>query len=139
MSQPSNLGLRGLRGLCQIYDIFKFCSDLLHFMHEISNLFLKLCPGVFSRSDVILEKMSINSPPPYPLLLLFCILMKIMLVYVVVVVLYFPGFVADAQGEYKSRPSIHMDAFRWVKRDSYLPVGSQNLKATTKVSILIIR
>ncbi|KAK2573782.1 DNA polymerase epsilon catalytic subunit A [Acropora cervicornis] len=42
------------------------------------------------------------------------------------------GFVADAQGEYKSRPAIHMDAFRWVKRDSYLPVGSQNLKATTK-------
>lgn len=45
----------------------------------------------------------------------------------------FVGFVADSQGEYKSRPSIHMDAFRWVKRDSYLPVGSQNLKATTKV------
>ena len=45
----------------------------------------------------------------------------------------FQGFVADAQGEYKSRPAIHMDAFRWVKRDSYLPVGSQNLKATTKV------
>lgn len=43
------------------------------------------------------------------------------------------GFVADAQGEYKSRAAIHMDAFRWVKRDSYLPVGSQNLKATTKV------
>jgi len=36
-------------------------------------------------------------------------------------------------GEYKCRPAIHMDAFRWVKRDSYLPVGSQNLKATTKV------
>lgn len=45
------------------------------------------------------------------------------------------GFVADAQGEYKSRPSIHMDAFRWVKRDSYLPVGSQNLKATTKAKL----
>ena len=26
-----------------------------------------------------------------------------------------------------------MDAFRWVKRDSYLPVGSQNLKAAAKV------
>lgn len=25
-------------------------------------------------------------------------------------------------------------SLRWVKRDSYLPVGSQNLKATTKVS-----
>lgn len=45
------------------------------------------------------------------------------------------GFVADAQGEYKSRPAIHMDAFRWVKRDSYLPVGSQNLKATTKAKL----
>lgn len=28
-----------------------------------------------------------------------------------------------------------MDAFRWVKRDSYLPVGSQNLKATTKAKL----
>ena len=25
--------------------------------------------------------------------------------------------------------------FRWVQRDSYLPVGSQNLKAVTKVSV----
>ena len=83
--------------------------------------------------------------------------------------MYLAGFVADAQGEYKSRAAIHMDAFRsffcnsfsinltvikalktialfltvlvyivyhrWVKRDSYLPVGSQNLKATTKVGI----
>ncbi|CAH3120153.1 unnamed protein product [Pocillopora meandrina] len=45
------------------------------------------------------------------------------------------GFSADAQGEYKSRAAIHMDAFRWVKRDSYLPVGSQNLKATTKAKL----
>ncbi|XP_031567678.1 DNA polymerase epsilon catalytic subunit A-like [Actinia tenebrosa] len=45
------------------------------------------------------------------------------------------GFSADSQGEYKSRPAIHMDAFRWVKRDSYLPVGSQNLKATTKAKL----
>ena len=28
-----------------------------------------------------------------------------------------------------------MDAYRWVKRDSYLPVGSQNLKATTKAKL----
>jgi len=26
---------------------------------------------------------------------------------------YILGFVVDAQGEYKSRPSIHMDAFRF--------------------------
>lgn len=25
--------------------------------------------------------------------------------------------------------------FRWVKRDSYLPVGSQNLKACTKAKL----
>jgi len=43
------------------------------------------------------------------------------------------GFSPDSQDEYKCRPIIHMDAFRWVKRDSYLPVGSQNLKAATKV------
>lgn len=45
------------------------------------------------------------------------------------------GFAADSQNEYKCRPCIHMDAFRWVKRDSYLPVGSQNLKATTKAKL----
>ena len=43
------------------------------------------------------------------------------------------GFSPDTQEEYKCRPIIHMDAFRWVKRDSYLPVGSQNLKAAAKV------
>lgn len=30
------------------------------------------------------------------------------------------------------RFSVHMDAFAWVKRDSYLPQGSQGLKAVTK-------
>ena len=47
------------------------------------------------------------------------------------------GFQKDNQGEYKARPAIHMDAFKWVKRDSYLPVGSQNLKAVAKVSVFI--
>ena len=28
----------------------------------------------------------------------------------------------------------NISVFRWVKRDSYLPVGSQNLKAVAKVS-----
>lgn len=45
------------------------------------------------------------------------------------------GFSPDAQEEYKCRPIIHMDAFRWVKRDSYLPVGSQNLKAAAKAKL----
>ena len=45
------------------------------------------------------------------------------------------GFAPDSQNEYKCRACIHMDAFRWVKRDSYLPVGSQNLKATTKAKL----
>jgi len=48
------------------------------------------------------------------------------------------GFSPDTQEEYKCRPIIHMDAFRWVKRDSYLPVGSQNLKAAAKVLLYFI-
>ncbi|CAB4010997.1 DNA polymerase epsilon catalytic subunit A, partial [Paramuricea clavata] len=45
------------------------------------------------------------------------------------------GFSPDSQEEYKSRAAIHMDCYRWVKRDSYLPVGSQNLKAVTKAKL----
>lgn len=45
------------------------------------------------------------------------------------------GFQKDSQGEYKSRPTTHMDCFRWVKRDSYLPVGSQGLKAVAKAKL----
>lgn len=41
------------------------------------------------------------------------------------------GFERDASNEYKSRYAIHMDALCWVKRDSYLPQGSQGLKAVT--------
>ncbi|KAJ8327871.1 DNA polymerase epsilon catalytic subunit [Batrachochytrium dendrobatidis] len=41
------------------------------------------------------------------------------------------GFSKDSSGEYKSRTAIHMDCFAWVKRDSYLPQGSQGLKAVT--------
>ncbi|KAJ3022675.1 UNVERIFIED_CONTAM: DNA polymerase epsilon catalytic subunit [Siphonaria sp. JEL0065] len=41
------------------------------------------------------------------------------------------GFSKDSQDEYKSSYAIHMDAFCWVKRDSYLPQGSQGLKAVT--------
>ncbi|XP_052824360.1 DNA polymerase epsilon catalytic subunit A-like [Octopus bimaculoides] len=45
------------------------------------------------------------------------------------------GFQRDNQGEYKSRAAIHMDCYKWVKRDSYLPVGSQNLKAVAKAKL----
>ncbi|EPQ31767.1 uncharacterized protein PFL1_01099 [Pseudozyma flocculosa PF-1] len=41
------------------------------------------------------------------------------------------GFAIDAEKEYKSRACAHLDCFRWVKRDSYLPQGSQGLKAVT--------
>ncbi|RKP05010.1 hypothetical protein THASP1DRAFT_10612, partial [Thamnocephalis sphaerospora] len=45
------------------------------------------------------------------------------------------GFYKDDQDEFKSRYSIHMDCFRWVKRDSYLPVGSHGLKAVAKAKL----
>ncbi|XP_060547856.1 DNA polymerase epsilon catalytic subunit A [Pantherophis guttatus] len=45
------------------------------------------------------------------------------------------GFQKDGQGEYKSSQCIHMDCLRWVKRDSYLPVGSHNLKAAAKAKL----
>ncbi|GEM10836.1 DNA polymerase epsilon catalytic subunit A [Rhodotorula toruloides] len=41
------------------------------------------------------------------------------------------GFAKDNEDEFKSRSCVHMDCFRWVKRDSYLPQGSQGLKAVT--------
>ncbi|KAF2077511.1 hypothetical protein CYY_001210 [Polysphondylium violaceum] len=36
------------------------------------------------------------------------------------------------QEEYRSKNAPHMDAFNWVKRDSYLPHGSHGLKAVTR-------
>ncbi|KAG7263406.1 hypothetical protein CRUP_007412, partial [Coryphaenoides rupestris] len=45
------------------------------------------------------------------------------------------GFQKDSQGEYKPTQAIHMDCLRWVKRDSYLPVGSHNLKAAAKAKL----
>jgi len=39
------------------------------------------------------------------------------------------GFRKDSEDQYKSTYCVHMDAFSWVKRDSYLPQGSQGLKA----------
>ena len=37
--------------------------------------------------------------------------------------------------EYCGKNSVHLDAFQWVKRDSYLPQGSQGLKAVTKAKL----
>ena len=45
------------------------------------------------------------------------------------------GFSKNREGVFCSRPASHMDAFCWVKRDSYLPVGSQNLKAAAKAKL----
>eukprot|EP00002_Diphylleia_rotans_P041170 TRINITY_DN9949_c0_g1_i1.p1 TRINITY_DN9949_c0_g1~~TRINITY_DN9949_c0_g1_i1.p1 ORF type:complete len:2242 (+),score=458.11 TRINITY_DN9949_c0_g1_i1:64-6789(+) len=45
------------------------------------------------------------------------------------------GFRKNIQGEYNSRFAPHMDVFRWVKRDSYLPQGSHGLKAVTKAKL----
>ena len=45
------------------------------------------------------------------------------------------GFQKDSEDEYKCRGCVHMDCFRWVKRDSYLPQGSQGLKAVTKAKL----
>lgn len=45
------------------------------------------------------------------------------------------GFAKDSEEEYKSRTCVHMDCFRWVKRDSYLPQGSQGLKAVTTAKL----
>ena len=45
------------------------------------------------------------------------------------------GFAKDSEDEYKCRTCVHMDCFRWVKRDSYLPQGSQGLKAVTTAKL----
>lgn len=45
------------------------------------------------------------------------------------------SFAKDSEDEFKSRSCVHMDCFRWVKRDSYLPQGSQGLKAVTTVKL----
>ena len=45
------------------------------------------------------------------------------------------GVVANAAGEYSSSNASHMDCYRWVKRDSYLPAGSQGLKAVTSAKL----
>lgn len=38
-------------------------------------------------------------------------------------------------GGYRGRWTVHLDAFHWVQRDSYLPQGAQGLKAVTKYKL----
>ncbi|XP_018571015.1 DNA polymerase epsilon catalytic subunit A [Anoplophora glabripennis] len=45
------------------------------------------------------------------------------------------GFSRSKDGVYSCRPAMHMDCLCWVKRDSYLPVGSHNLKAVAKAKL----
>lgn len=45
------------------------------------------------------------------------------------------GFARDSEGEYKSKYCVHMDCYRWVKRDLYLPQGLQGLKAVTTAKL----
>lgn len=45
------------------------------------------------------------------------------------------GFKKNMAGEYLSSYAAHMDCFCWVKRDSYLPQGSQGLKAVAKYKL----
>jgi DNA polymerase epsilon subunit 1 len=45
------------------------------------------------------------------------------------------GVSKTRDGEYRGRCCVHLDAFHWVQRDSYLPQGSQGLKAVTKYKL----
>uniref|UniRef100_A0A0A9Y3R9 DNA polymerase epsilon catalytic subunit n=1 Tax=Lygus hesperus TaxID=30085 RepID=A0A0A9Y3R9_LYGHE len=45
------------------------------------------------------------------------------------------GYSKGKDGIYACKASMHMDCLCWVKRDSYLPVGSQNLKAVAKAKL----
>ena len=42
---------------------------------------------------------------------------------------------SDQQGDFRGKCCVHLDAFSWVQRDSYLPQGSQGLKAVTKYKL----
>ncbi|KAG5467022.1 hypothetical protein LSCM1_01201 [Leishmania martiniquensis] len=45
------------------------------------------------------------------------------------------GFAQMADGAFLNQQIPHLDCFYWVKRDSYLPQGSQGLKAVTKYKL----
>ena len=42
---------------------------------------------------------------------------------------------AGSDQGYRGRWTVHLDAFHWVQRDSYLPQGAQGLKAVTKYKL----
>lgn len=42
------------------------------------------------------------------------------------------GKFSTKQSEYTHPAIVHIDCLRWVMRDSYLPQGSQGLKAVTR-------
>ncbi|KAF9594988.1 hypothetical protein IFM89_035761 [Coptis chinensis] len=59
-----------------------------------------------------------------------------LLVYVYPVPSHEVGFHCDQnQNECRAKFACHLDCFAWVKRDSYLPQGSQGLKAVTKTKL----
>ena len=41
----------------------------------------------------------------------------------------------SVSSQYRGRGTVHLDAFHWVQRDSYLPQGAQGLKAVTKYKL----
>ncbi|KAI5184513.1 DNA polymerase epsilon subunit 1 [Nematocida homosporus] len=45
------------------------------------------------------------------------------------------GVYKNTRGEYLCDFFLHLDCFKWVKRDSYLPAGSQGLKSVTKAKL----
>ena len=45
------------------------------------------------------------------------------------------GIYRTRDDEYRGHCAAHLDAFCWVKRDSYLPQGSQGLKAVTRYKL----
>ncbi|EAN76998.1 DNA polymerase epsilon catalytic subunit, putative [Trypanosoma brucei brucei TREU927] len=45
------------------------------------------------------------------------------------------GFSQNSEGAFVANKLVHLDCFYWVKRDSYLPQGSQGLKAVTKYKL----
>ncbi|KAI5191593.1 DNA polymerase epsilon subunit 1 [Nematocida minor] len=45
------------------------------------------------------------------------------------------GFANNARDEYVSDCILHLDCYKWVKRDSYLPAGSQGLKSVTRAKL----
>ncbi|KAI5192514.1 DNA polymerase epsilon subunit 1 [Nematocida sp. AWRm77] len=45
------------------------------------------------------------------------------------------GFYKNGREEYLCEFILHLDCFKWVKRDSYLPAGSHGLKSVTKAKL----